>query len=146
MDFDSIDSFYSNLVQTMGIALKEAMEEARKKAYEYIENEWYGRYNPKFYSRTSALLNSLEIDYEMVGNEMIATLYVIDEQHPESNSWTYRNFDEVYEWFAKGEAYGEERYGENLDVIKYTQEELFETREIFNIIKSVLSSYGFDIG
>lgn len=143
MDFNSIDSFYSNLVQTMGIALKEAMEKAREKAYEYIENEWYDKHHNRYYNRTMELLNSLQIDYEMVGNEMIAILYIKGGKHPKSNSWTYRSFEELYEWFEDG--FGEETDG-NEDILEYTQRAMFETREIFNIIKTVLGSYGFDIG
>lgn len=147
MDFNSIDSFYANLIQTMGIALKEAMEKAREKAYEYIENEWYGKHDSKFYIRTYNMVKSLYIDYDMPSEGVFnAELYIKnDELHPASNSYNREpvTYESLYEWFTDG--FGGE-IDSNEDILEYTQQVMFETREIFNIIKSVLSSYGFELG
>lgn len=147
MDFNSIDSFYSNFEQIIGIALKEAMEKAREKAYENIENKWYGQHHDTFYNRTYNMIKSLYIDYDMPSEGVFnAVLYIKnDELHPASNSYNREpvTYESLYEWFADG--FGGE-IDSNEDILEYTQRAIFETREVFNIIKSVLSSYGFDIG
>jgi|GEM_PF-4753488 len=138
-DFNSIEDFYSDLIQTLGIALRDALEEAKQIAYDYIITNWYTKYPVNEYERLGLMLDSLQSKYEIQGNSLIAILYIKnDELHPVSNSWNKKEvtYSYLYEWFS-------ENYQEK-PILEHTQEQLEDLKVFVNIIRDRLKSKGYD--
>lgn len=139
-DFNSIEEMYADLIQTLGIALKEALEKAKETAYDYIITNWYTKYDQGQYERLGLMLNSLQSKYEIQGDSLIATLYIKDDElHPISNSWNKNEvtYEYLYEWFS-------ENYNEK-GILEHTQEQLDDLNIFVNIIKDTLKSKGYDL-
>lgn len=142
----TLDEIYKKLMDDALSALDKVMDEGKKLAIEYIEREWYGKYDPVYYDRTMDMLDSLCVDVKIKNNNKIeAILYVREDVHQRSNStYSYnRTFAEIYEWFATGQATGEDRYGQELDAIKFTKEQLVDVGVALDIIKNTFASRGF---
>lgn len=141
MNFRNIEDLHEEILKQLEISLKAAMEEGVRLAKEYIKDKFYGTYEPSYYIRvkTNNMLDSIDVDYDIKGDTLIAKLFIKDEKHPKSNSWTDRTFEEIAIWFAEG-AYGR---SEGYDVIKYTKEQLADLKVALNIIKKTLKKAGF---
>jgi hypothetical protein len=139
MDFDSIESAYKDIIQTFGVALKEALEEAKSIAYEYIITQWYSKYDEGEYNRLGLMLDSLQTKYELNGDTLEATLYIKnDELHPISNSWNKNEitYEYLYEWFSE--------YRGEQPILEHTQEQIDDLKIFVNIIRDTLKSKGYD--
>jgi hypothetical protein len=138
-DFNSIEDFYSNLIQDLGESLRKALEEAKTIAYEYIITNWYTKYHVDEYERLGLMLDSLQSKYEIQGDSLVATLYIKDDElHPVSNSWNKNEvtYEYLYEWFS-------ENYKET-PILEHTQEKLDNMKVFVNIIRDTLKSKGYD--
>jgi hypothetical protein len=138
-EFNSVEDFYSSLIQELGIALREALEEAKQIAYDYIITNWYQKYPVHEYERLNLMIDSLQSKYEIQGDSLVATLYIKnDELHPVSNSWNKNEvtYEYLYEWFS-------ENYRET-PILEHTQEVLDDMKILVNIIRDTLKSKGYD--
>jgi len=138
-DFNSIEEMYADLIKNLGIALKEALEESKQIAYDYIITNWYSKYQPEEYERLNLMIDSLQSKYEIQGNSLVATLYIKnDELHPVSNSWNKNEvtYEYLYEWFS-------ENYNET-PILEHTQDTLDDMKLLVNIIRDTLKSKGYD--
>lgn len=137
-NFNSIEDFYSNLIKDLGVALKEALETAKQVAYDYIVTEWYQKYEPQVYERLGLMLESLQTEFKLNGNNLEAILYVRQDMHPASNSYNSNpiSFDDLYEWFA--EAY------QSKDILEHTNEQMNDIHSFVNIIRDTLKSKGYN--
>lgn len=140
MDFNSIDEVCSDIIQTLGVALRDALQEAKQIAYDYIITNWYSKYQVEEYERLGLMLDSLQSKFEIQGDSLIATLYIKnDEMHPVSNSWNKKEvtYEYLYEWFS-------ENYKEK-GILQHTQEQLDDLNTFVNIIRETLKSKGYDL-
>jgi arsenate reductase-like glutaredoxin family protein len=142
-NFNSVADFYSDLIQQLGEALRNALEMAKSHAIDYIIVNWYNKYPEKdkedAYHRLNLMTDSLLSKYELKGNELIAYLYIKDDElHPASNSWNKKpiSYEELYKWYH-------ENYGEQ-DILENTQEYIDEARILVDIIRDTLKSKGYD--
>lgn len=146
-NYDSLDDFYKDLLNSMAKSGLIAMEKAKQVAYQYIDDNWYNKYpnglnsnTTNTYDRLGLMVDSLDLDYEINGSEIIFILKIKDnELHPSSNSWNSNEigYDELYKFYSNN-------YGEQ-DILEYTQENFFEDGQVLNIILGSLKSQGFDI-
>lgn len=143
----NLSDIYAQIQANAISAMKEILKQGKKLAEEYIQTQWYDKYDPVVYNRTFDMLDSLDVDIEIKGNEITGYLYVKDEIHQKSNSWSVynRTFEEIHEWFATGKAIGEDREGKQLDAIKYTKEQLIDMGIALDIIKETFWKRGFKI-
>ncbi|WP_252225076.1 MULTISPECIES: hypothetical protein [unclassified Clostridium] len=146
MDFENIDDFYSELQKNIGIVLKQEAEEIREVMYEYVREVIYHSYSPHSYMRTYEILDSIIIDYNMVGeNEFIAEI-TIDTNKMQSPSNSYNKepvpISEIIEMFAEGRGYMRE--GKEMDMVQ-AGEEYIETGKALCDILNHLKSKGYDI-
>lgn len=138
-DFNSIEEMYADVIKNLGIALREALEETKQIAYDYIITNWYSKYQPEEYQRLNLMIDSLQSKYEIQGNSLVAILYIKnDELHPISNSWNKKEvtYEYLYEWFS-------ENYGE-VPILEHTQDTLDDMKILVNIIRDTLKSKGYD--
>lgn len=145
-DFDSIESFYAQLQRDTGEMLRDKAEKIKGIIQDYVVTVIYSSYNPYVYNRTSELLNSIIIDYKIVGNEYIAEIK-IDPNAMQSPSNSYNEdslpISTIAQMFADG--YGYERGGEKMDMIGDTYENYVATGDALKDIISMLKNKGYDI-
>jgi len=145
-DFDSIESFYAQLQRDTGEMLRDEAEKIKGIIQDYVVTVIYSSYNPYVYNRTSELLNSIIIDYKIVGNEYIAEIK-IDPNAMQSPSNSYNEdslpISTIAQMFADG--YGYERGGEKMDMIGDTYENYVATGDALKDIISMLKNKGYDI-
>ncbi|HBA03766.1 MAG TPA: hypothetical protein DCW51_07370 [Clostridium sp.] len=138
-DFNSLGEAYSDIIQNLGVALRDALEKAKEVAYEYIIKQWYGKYDQGEYERLGLMLDSLQTEYKLNGSSLEATLFIRNDiLHPSSNSWNKKpvSFSYLYDWFSG--------YREEQDILDYTQEQLDDLNIFVNIIRDTLKKAGYD--
>lgn len=142
-NFNSINDFYKDMIEDLGIALRDTLENVKTHAIEYIITNWYSKYpqgdRENTYNRLGLMLESLQSKYELQGNNLIAYLYIKnDSLHPSSNSWNENpiTYEELYQWFSS-------YYGEQ-DILENAQEYIDESKILVNIIRDTLKSKGYD--
>lgn len=138
-DFNSIESFYSSIIQDLGIALREALDEGIKLAHDYIITEWYSTYTPKEYIRLNLMMDSLKTRYKLMGDTLEAEIYIDEGIHPASNSQP-QTFENLHNWFASGGRFGQEHE----HVMDFTADNLITNGRAFDIIMNTLKSKGYD--
>lgn len=146
-NYNSIDGFYRDVINSIVKGGLIAMEKAKEVAYQYINENWYSKYTnglndstPNTYDRLGLMVDSLILDHEVKGSEIIFILKIKDDElHPTSNSWneSAMGYDRLYQFYSNN-------YGEQ-DILEYTQENFFEDGQVLNIISSSLKENGFDI-
>jgi len=143
MDFNSLESAYSDIIKNAGMALRDILENVKTHAIEYIITNWYSKYpqgdKENTYDRLGLMLESLQSRYELQENTLIAYLYIKnDSLHPASNSWNEKpiTYEELYQWFS-------EYYGEQ-DILENTQEYIDESKILVNVIRDTLKGKGYD--
>lgn len=143
----TLDKIYDKLMEDTLEAMRNALHRGVELAKDYMQKQWFDKYQEKYYIRTGEMLDSLDIRVKKGrGYSVQGVLYIKDQTHSPSNS-TYglqRTFEEIHEWFATGEAIGVERYGKELDAIKYTQEQLMDIGVALAIIQNTLQRSGFN--
>ena len=146
MDFNDLSSLYAQLQRNTGEVLKEEAEKIKGIIQDYVITVIYSSYSPEVYSRTYELLNSIIIDYKIIGNEYIAEIKV-NPQMMQSPSNSYNTsplpITDIAQMFADGEGY--KRGGIKMDMIGETYENYVATGQAIKDIISMLRSKGFDI-
>lgn len=145
-DFNSIEDFYSQLQKNVGEILRDEAEKIKGIIQDYVVTIIYTSYAPEVYERTSELLNSIIIDYKIVGNEYIAEIK-IDPQMLQSPSNSYNEnplpITEIAELFAEGRGY--RRNGRKMDMIGDTYKNYVEVGNALKDVIEMLKAKGFDI-
>lgn len=144
-DFNSFEALYAKLQPTVGEILKDGAEKIKGIIQDYVVTVIYSSYSPEVYNRTSELLNSIIIDYKIVGNEYIAEIK-IDTNMMQSPSNSYNKsplpITDIAEMFAEGNGY--KRGGQKMDMIGDTYENYVATGEAIKDIINMLKSKGYD--
>ena len=142
MDYNDFNSAYNDIIKNARQSVERIFNEAKQKAYQEITDKWYS-YEPTMYNRLNLMLNSLMVDVNVNGDTIIARLYIRDSMHPSSNSWNRKpiSFEDLYGWFANGK----HPSGQQEDILKYTNEDMFESGKVAKMLQSYMREKGFDI-
>jgi len=144
-DFNSLEAFYSQLQTNVGEILRDEAEKIKGIIQDYVITVIYSSYSPQVYSRTSELLNSIIIDYKIVGNEYIAEIKLDPSAMQSPSNSENKNplpITDIAEMFAEGLGY--KRGGKEMDMIGDTYENYVVTGDAIKDIISMLKSKGYD--
>jgi len=145
MDFNSIEDFYYQLQPTIGEILRDEAETIKRIIQDYVITIIYSSYSPEVYNRTSELLNSIIIDYKIVGNEYIAEIKIDPSAMQSPSNSENKNplpITDIAEMFAEGLGY--KRGGAEMDMIGDTYENYVATGDAIKDIIGMLKSKGYD--
>lgn len=145
-DFNDLESFYTQLQVNTREMLSDEAEKIKEIIQDYVVTVIYSSYSPEIYNRTSELLNSIIIDYKIVGNEYIAEIKIdTNAMQSPSNSYNEKSLPitDIAQMFADG--YGYERGGEKMDMIGDTYENYVATGDAIRDIIGMLKGKGYDL-